>query len=144
MKPIQTIIEIFRQNGRKITPQRRLILEQLISDDSHPTAEQIYQRVKAVMPDVSRTTVYNTLRELVEIGELAPVEDLSENGLRYDIHTENHHHLFCINCHKLIDLKRDFEGLELPSEEASGYQIVKSQVTFYGYCADCKKQPIMP
>ena len=48
------LLEQFRQNGLKITPQRRVILALLVQDDSHPTADEIYQRVLAVMPQVSR------------------------------------------------------------------------------------------
>ena len=138
MQSIEMLVKLFRQKGFKITPQRRAIFELLNGDDSHPTAEEVYQHALAVMPDMSRTTVYNTLRELVELGELSPVEELSEDGLRYDTYTDDHHHLFCMRCHTLVDINREFEGLELSKGEASGYQIVKRQVTFYGYCHKCK------
>jgi Fur family peroxide stress response transcriptional regulator len=138
MRSVDAIIELFHQNALKITPQRRVIFELLAEDDSHPTAEEIYQHVLSAMPDVSRTTVYNTLHELVALGELVEVEDLSEGGTRYDTTTGNHHHLFCMSCHKLVDIDRDFEGLELAGEEAAGYHIVKSQVTFYGLCPACQ------
>jgi len=91
------------------------------------------------MPDVSQTTVYNTLRELMAIGELAPVENLSESGARFDTNTSNHHHLFCMHCHTLVDIEREFPDIELTFEEARGYQIVKNQVTFYGVCQECQK-----
>lgn len=138
MQPLNTIIHSLRRKGLRITPQRRAILELLQDDPCHPTAEAIYRRVSVAMPDVSRTTVYNTLRELVEIGALAPVEDKSEGGMRYDTNTDSHHHLFCIRCHALIDLSRDFEGVELPAEDRRGYRVVKHQITFYGYCPDCQ------
>jgi Fe2+ or Zn2+ uptake regulation protein len=138
MQSVEALVELFRQQGLKITPQRRIIFELLAQDASHPTAEEIYQRVLSAMPDVSRTTVYNTLRELVALGELAEVEDLGREGIRYDTRTHNHHHLFCVNCHTLIDVSREFHDLELSPEETAGYQIVKRQVTFYGYCPDCR------
>lgn len=138
MKSIEALIELCRQNGLKITPQRRIIFELLIDDDSHPTAEELYQRVLSVMPEVSRTTVYNSLHELIALGELQPIEDLNDSGIRYDINTANHHHLFCMGCHSLIDIERDFNGLELLPEETSGYQIMRRQVTFYGYCPGCQ------
>jgi Fe2+ or Zn2+ uptake regulation protein len=132
------LLERFRQNGLRITPQRRAILKLLANDHSHPTAEQVYQRILSVMPDVSRTTVYSTLRELSDLGELTPVHDLSEGGQRYDTNSEAHHHLYCVRCHELIDIDRDFEGLSLAPEELSGYQILSRQVTFYGVCPDCQ------
>jgi Fe2+ or Zn2+ uptake regulation protein len=132
------LLERFRQNGLKITPQRRVILDLLANDDSHPTAEQVYQHILSVMPDVSRTTVYNTFRELSDLGELTPVHGLGEGGQRYDTNDEEHHHLYCVRCHTLIDIDHDFEGLSLAPEEASGYRILGRQVTFYGVCPDCQ------
>jgi Fe2+ or Zn2+ uptake regulation protein len=132
------LLEQFRQNGLRITPQRRVILELLANDDGHPTAEQVYQRILSVMPDVSRTTVYSTFRELSDLGELTPVHDLSEGGQRYDTNNEDHHHLYCVRCHTLIDIDRDFEGLRLAPEEASGYRILRHLVTFSGVCPDCQ------
>ena len=140
MQSTDTIVELFRQKGLRITPQRRAIFELLSQDDGHPTAEEIYQQVLSVMPDVSRTTVYNTIHELLTLGELVEVEELSEAGTRYDTNVNKHHHLFCLRCQTLLDIDRDLEGLDLLPEETSGYQIVRRQVTFYGYCPNCQAQ----
>ena len=140
MQSTDTIVELFRQQGLRITPQRRAIFELLAQGNGHPTAEEIYQRVLSVMPDVSRTTVYNTIHELLTLGELVEVEELSAAGTRYDTNTNKHHHLLCLRCKKLLDIDRDFEGLDLSPEEASGYQIVRRQVTFYGYCSQCQAE----
>jgi Fe2+ or Zn2+ uptake regulation protein len=138
MESVDDLIELFHRNGLRITPQRRVIFELLAQDNSHLTAEAIYQHVLSVMPDVSRTTVYNTLNELVALGALTAVKDVSERGTRYDTNRANHHHLFCIRCQALLDVNRDFEDVALLPEEAAGYQIVKRQVTFYGICPDCQ------
>jgi Fe2+ or Zn2+ uptake regulation protein len=139
VRSVEALVELFRKEGFKITPQRRVIFEALSQDDSHPTAEEIYQRVLPVMPDISRTTVYNTLRELMDMGELIEVEDVSKGGIRYDTNTGPHHHLRCMRCHALVDLSRDFEHLDLLPEEAAGYRIVRHQVVFYGYCPNCQE-----
>lgn len=133
------MVQLFHQNGRKITPQRRLIFELLAEDESHPTAEELYQRVISRMPDVSLTTVYNTLHELVDLGELAPVENLSEAGARFDTNTHGHHHLSCVHCQALVDVERDFPDVELSPREAKGFQVVQNQITFYGICRDCQE-----
>jgi Fe2+ or Zn2+ uptake regulation protein len=138
MRSVDNLIKSFRQKGLRITPQRRVIFELLAESSDHPTADEIYQRVLAVMPDVARTTVYNTLHELVALGELSAVEDVSESGTRYDTDSSYHHHLFCVRCHTLMDISRDFAGVQLSPEEAEGYQIVKSQVTFHGICPNCQ------
>lgn len=138
MESLEALLDLLRKNDLKITPQRRVILESLAQDGGHPTADEVYQRVLAVMPDVTRATVYNTLRVLVALGALAEVHGLSESGLRYDINNHAHHHLFCTRCHALVDIDRDFEGLSLSPEEINGYQVIKRQVTFYGICPTCQ------
>ena len=140
MKSTNELIDLFRQNKLKITPQRRAIFDLLNKNKNHPTAEQIYQQISSTMPEVSRATVYNTLRELIALGELSAVENLSENGTRYDTNIAPHHHLFCIRCHTLIDLDVEFEDLNIPTNGQFGYEIIKSQVTFYGICPICQKK----
>ena len=115
-----------------------MILELLVNDDSHPTAEQVYRRILETIPDISRTTVYNTLGELTDLGELTPVHNISGRGQRYDTNQETHHHLHCVECHELLDISRDYERMDLSLEEASGYRILRHQVTFFGICPDCQ------
>jgi len=139
MKSVQNTIELFRKAGYRITPQRRAIFSVLAPDVSHPNAEDIYNNVKKDLPDISRTTVYNTLNELTDLGVLDPVSSISKNAIRYDPNTEHHHHLQCLNCHRIIDIDIDMQNLELPEKESRDFQIVKQQVTFFGYCPDCQK-----
>jgi len=134
---VTNLVESFRRKGLKITPQRRLIFQALIGDHCHPTAEDVYQRAITSLPDISRTTVYSTLKELVAQGQLVEI-DLGEGKARYDTDTTTHHHLLCVGCYALMDIHRDFEGLELLPEEAQGYHIVDQQVTFYGHCPNCQ------
>ena len=138
MHSTEDVLQKLRQRGLKLTPQRRAIVERLRADYGHPDADDVYRQVAASMPDVSRTTIYNTLRELVDLGELVPVEDAGSGGTRYDTNPERHHHLLCIRCRRLVDVQREFDGLKLPPTQRAGYHIVSSQVTFFGYCPDCQ------
>ena len=140
MQSPEALIKLYRKKGLRITSQRRLIFEILAEQRSHPTVEEIYQRVRLRMPDVSRSTVYNIIHELVELGELFEVEDISEEGTRYDTALDYHYHLYCKNCHKLIDIEPDLDSLNLPPEKASGFKIQRRQVTFYGICPDCQER----
>lgn len=136
-KSIDEYIRAFREADRRITPQRRLIFEILVEDVDHPAAEEVYRRALQTMPDLSRSTVYNTLNALVDFDVLDKVQDISDEGTRYDTETDDHHHLYCLRCGKLIDVYQDFEALTLSSDDDHGYQIVRRQVTFYGYCPEC-------
>ncbi len=139
MGSVDEMIRLFRQRGLRITPQRRAIFALLADDASHPTAEEVYQRVRQSLPDISRMTVYNTLRELVSFGELLEVETDLDRAGRYDPNTSHHHHLLCLRCHALVDVETLPDDLDIPLPDARGYRIVRSQVTYYGYCPACQQ-----
>ena len=138
MKSIENTIQLFRKAGYRITPQRRAIFKILEPDASHPNAESVYEKVRKEMPDISRTTVYNTLKEMTDLGVLDLVSSVSDNTLRYDLNTGHHNHLQCLSCRRIIDIDFDLQDFDLPEKESMDFQIVKQQVTFFGYCPDCQ------
>ncbi len=125
-----------RAHGRRLTPQRRAIIQVLLENCTHPTAEQILTRVRGVMPDISQATVYNTLRELVGIGVLKGL-DLGLKERHYDIKTTDHAHLICLGCGRIEDVPYDCEALTLSPERTHGFRVVDRRVIFRGYCPAC-------
>jgi Fe2+ or Zn2+ uptake regulation protein len=136
MSIVDHICEQIRASGRRVTPQRRAIIQALLDDRPHPTAEQIYTRVRGMMPDISPATVYNTLHELAEIGLLLEL-DVGLGERRYDVTTTGHAHLVCMRCGRVEDVLYDCETLVLSSRESRGFQVVSCDVIFRGYCPDC-------
>ncbi|MFW5713437.1 MAG: Fur family transcriptional regulator [Brevefilum sp.] len=139
MRRTKKVIEKFRDKGLRVTPQRRLIFELLAVADSHHTVEDLYQKIRQKMPDVSLATVYNTVHELVEMGELKEVKCPGSDSTRYDTNTTQHHHIYCEKCHQIVDVEGDLMDIHFPKELFSGYKINRSQVTFYGICPKCRK-----
>ena len=137
MRPVEELCEVLRERGLKVTPQRRLIFEALRGNSGHPSAEEVYQTVSEAMPDMSLATVYHTLNDLVTMGELVEL-DLGEGKSRYDTYTNEHCHLVCLGCRKVVDVLQGPDCVELAPEEARGYQIERCDVAFYGYCPDCQ------
>ena len=138
MKSPEALINLYRQKGMRITPQRRMIFELLFADKTHPTVDDVYQRLREDLPDISLTTVYNTINELVALGELHDIEGLHGGATRYDTSTEPHHHLYCTECQNIVDLRQEIELLKLLPHETTSFQIKRVQVTYYGLCEDCK------
>jgi Fe2+ or Zn2+ uptake regulation protein len=136
MRPVDELCEALRERGQKVTPQRRLIFEALRDGSDHSSAEEVYDMVRDVMPDVSLATVYHTLNDLVTMGELVEL-DLGEGKSRYDTFTNGHCHLVCLACRKVVDVLRDPDCVELLPQETRGYQIERCEVVFYGYCPKC-------
>jgi Fur family peroxide stress response transcriptional regulator len=136
MTSVEHLCDQLKAKGRRLTPQRRAIIQALLEDDSHPTAEQIFARVREDMPDMSHATVYNTLRELVEMEVLREL-DLGLGGHHYDFNTENHAHLVCLGCGRIEDVPYDGDAVILPSSHTHGFHIVDCNVIFRGYCPAC-------
>ncbi len=132
---VEQVTREFRNRGLRITPQRRVIFQVLAGNEDHPTAEMVYEAAKALLPEISLATVYNTLGELVSMGLVWQLE-LGDGRARFDPNTHDHDHLYCLGCGELLDIPAA-EG-ELEPVESHGYQIVRRQVAFYGYCPRCQ------
>ncbi|HAF62294.1 MAG TPA: transcriptional repressor [Anaerolineaceae bacterium] len=139
MKSMDEIINKFRQQGYKITPQRRAIFEVIYNNGDHPNTEDIYNLLKEKMPDISLTTVYNTLKELNALGFIDVVRNVGDGSIRYDTRIDNHDHLYCLQCNRIIDIEREITDIKISEDEAKGFQIIKQQVTYSGYCPACQK-----
>src|SRR5258708_10521477 len=77
--------------GLKLTPQRMAIVKELASDETHPTAQEIFERLRAGRPTMSFATVYNTLDALSTAG-LCAAMSLSPVSGRFDPNMMPHHH----------------------------------------------------
>ncbi len=119
-----------------MTPQRRAIIQVLLENGAHPTADQVFTQVRTTLPDLSPATVYNTLRELAEMGALRELNvGLSER--RYDIITTEHAHLVCMTCGHIEDVSYDHQALKLSPEQTQGFEVIDQRVVFRGYCSTC-------
>lgn len=130
--------ERLRSRGWRITPQRRAVAQALSGPDLHLTAEEIFARAREVVPEISRATVYNTLRELVEMGELDEVQ-ISPGPALYDPNAlVEHHHLVCSNCGRIYDIHpRGVEHIRLDRADETGVEVERVEVTLHGTCASC-------
>ncbi|GAB2968219.1 Fur family transcriptional regulator [Hymenobacter coalescens] len=91
------------QAGLRATQQRMVILEALLTLPGHPTAEQVFRRVRPANPTVSLGTVYKALDSFVVAGLLKRVADADGTRRRYDTDCTNHHHLVCQDTQEIID-----------------------------------------
>jgi Fur family peroxide stress response transcriptional regulator len=129
-----------RARGLSVTHQRLAIYESVISTDTHPGAEEIYQRVRARFPTISRGTVYRTLDTLCAMGLVTDV-NRTAGAARFEAALSPHHHLVCLGCRRILDL-HDESLQRLParaekSAATAGFEITGFQVQFTGYCRDC-------
>ena len=130
------LTELFRANGLKVTPQRQCIFRVLDGNDAHPTAEAVYARAREEMPMLSLKTVYQTLNELADIGEIQQL-DVGTGSSRFDPNVEAHHHLVCERCGKVRDLYADFD-ISVPKGRTQGFAVKNAEVVLRGLCDTCQ------
>ena len=141
MRDPEMLAALVRERGGKVTAQRLVIWQTLQHEDSHPTAEDLYQRLKPALPTLSMTTLYNILNELVEWGDLRRF-DAGDGHVHFDPDTEEHAELICMRCHSVVDVPEEaFPAprpvLDLPTELA-GYRVISRSEQYFGYCPACQ------
>ncbi|WP_436795592.1 Fur family transcriptional regulator [Actinospongicola halichondriae] len=137
MRSPDQLVASFRASGRKVTPQREGIFRVLHENPTHPTAEAVHARIVSDMPSVSLRTVYATLHELAEMGELQQLE-LGTGSARFDPNVEEHHHLVCERCGAVQDVDARFPDVSLPADNEFDFAVGSTEIVFRGTCGGCQ------
>lgn len=136
MRTPTELASVFREQGRKITPQRKLLFQLLHDNETHPTAESVYAMADAKLPGISLRTVYQTLNELAEMGEVQFI-NVGNGAIRFDPNVEDHHHVVCDECGEVRDVQ--VKGVaKLKPTGADEFTITDVGVVFHGTCKKCK------
>jgi Fe2+ or Zn2+ uptake regulation protein len=126
------------QPNLRMTRQRQVILEELRQINSHPSADELYERVRKRLPRISLGTVYRNLEILSESGEIQKVE-LGSTQKRFDGIAHLHYHIRCIRCDRLVDAPFQLDlNIEDLIQEDTDFQILGHKLVFTGLCPDCQ------
>jgi Fe2+ or Zn2+ uptake regulation protein len=117
--------------GMRLTDQRRQVYAVLVEELDHPTAEDVYLRVKRRMPEISLATVYNCLGALVRCGLVRSLRVDPAAG-RFCANRQDHGHFYCERCGGIFDIAPGV-GLELPI----GFRAMRLDVSVRGICGSC-------
>jgi Fur family peroxide stress response transcriptional regulator len=137
MESKEKIIESFRRNGFRATPQRIAIALFVFNSKDHPTAEQVFKFVKRAYPSISLSTVYNTLNAMRDV---SMVQELAfGNTHRYDPNTSIHVNLVCQNCGDIIDIESKIIEEEVEKiSKRNRVSITGHRFDIYGICRKCE------
>ena len=120
--------------------QREAVLNELQSRCDHPTAAQVYEGVRKVIPNISLGTVYRNLAALVESGEILSVS-VGDGYEHYDGDKSFHLHLHCKSCGQIIDSRVEESKLK-GLAELDGFVPDTSVCVVYGICKNCNSNNI--
>ena len=122
------------------TIQKELVYSALIALRTHPTAEQVYARIHATHPRISKATVYRILRSMADKGEITRVP-VANGADRYDFNRSTHFHICCDRCGRVADI---FDpALDERIREAGGtsaFRLDRYELLFHGLCQECRSK----
>jgi Fe2+ or Zn2+ uptake regulation protein len=118
--------------------QRESIINILKFNYEHPTAYRVYELVKEVEPNISKSTVYRNLEQLVEVGLVRKIAT-NDNFEHYDIErNDGHSHLVCKCCGKIFDINLDIEKIENSIKNQTEFNSC-NEIIIMGICKGCKE-----
>ncbi|MFP4107907.1 MAG: transcriptional repressor [Desulfonatronovibrio sp.] len=122
----------------RLTRQRKLILEQLRQTRSHPTAVEIYDKVRKLMPNISLGTVYRNLDVLCKTGVIQNIETCGGQK-RFDGTLESHLHIICSGCGKIQDIECELDiDIDKLTDIDSDFQVTGFRFEILGICPECE------
>lgn len=135
---VERLERLCHERGLPVTMQRRTVFEMILDREDHPTADQIYDKVRSRIHTISRTTVYRILETLVELRLIARICHPG-SAARFDPKTRPHHHLVCLHCETIFDLEdSQVTQVAWPDVRAYGFEIQDHHIHFRGVCATCR------
>jgi Fur family peroxide stress response transcriptional regulator len=135
------MVAALRAAGLRLTPQRAAVCQALANDTSHPTAQAVYDRLRARFVTLSRATVYNTLQTLVEAGLIDELGTAGDGAQHYDANPAPHVNLVCTSCHRVEDFWAAPLGqVARRVAKGSGYELRGARVVYYGLCPRCRRR----
>lgn len=122
--------EILRRHGVNPSAQRVAVARYVLHTAGHPSADEVWNRVRKRFPMISRATVYNTLNLFVKKGLLREFV-LTEGRTVFDPHVEDHHHFIDEKTGAIYDVPWD--ALEVSDvSRLKGFDVREYQIVLRG------------
>ncbi len=140
--PLERFAQFLQNRGKRVTEQRRLIVETVFSHHDHFDADELMGHLQDLIAQrrVSRPTVYRTLSELLEAGMLRKMMLSGRSVYEHDYGYPRHDHLHCELCNKLIEFhSEDLERIRNSVAREHAFRVLGHRMFVSGICSDCQK-----
>ena len=128
-----TLEELCKKKGVRLTEQRKIIAQVMASSSDHPDVDELHQRINKIDSKISIATVYRTVKLFEEAGVVSK-HDFKGGKARYEKSPEEHHdHLIDVNSGEIIEfVDEDIELLQKKVADKLGYTLVDHRLELYG------------
>lgn len=131
------------ERGLTASSQRVALLSLLLNvREGHISADEIFQRLRAQFPTLSRATVYNNLALLADVGLIEKLNTFE--GARFGPEARPHINLVCEQCGAITDVLAgdpEIEGLVRRAAQSAGFQVDAVSMSVAGRCSACRTAP---
>ena len=141
LTPQERFAEFLQTRGKRITKQRRAIVDHVCAHHEHFDAEQLLDGLRRTPAGAraSRPTVYRTLAEMVDAGLLRKMVLGGRAVYEHDYGYPQHDHLYCTGCHALIEFSSDDIARILDAVAARHrFRAEGHRLIITGLCFDCR------
>ncbi len=129
------LTERLRASGHRLTRERQLLLD-ILSENAHLDAEEIYRKAQKTLPQIGIATVYRTLNLFKELGVVRTI-DLGENHSHFELCADEHVHLVCTVCGRVTDVP--MPSALRGAAQRRGFDVRRAKLEMFGVCDACAK-----
>jgi len=143
LAPPEQFSQFLQSRGKRLTQQRRLIVEQIFSHHDHFDADELMDHLQELISkrQVSRPTVYRALAELVEAGMLRKMVLGGRSVFEHAYGYPSHDHLYCQMCNRLIEFHSDdLEKIRDTVAKEHDFKVLGHRMFVTGLCKDCRQE----
>jgi Fur family transcriptional regulator, peroxide stress response regulator len=138
----QAFRDLCNQQGIAVTHQRQIIYEVMQSMPGHPSPEEVFVKVRELIPAISLATVYKNIHIFLASAILREVSP-HHGSLRVEMNSHPHHHLVCTQCRSIQDISESdliaFGGCRPTQTLPGGFLAQRLSVDVLGLCALCQQ-----
>ena len=143
LPPAERFSQFLQSRGKRITQQRRVIVETIFSHHDHFDADELIDHLQQLIAKrkVSRPTIYRTLAELVEADMLRKMVLGGRSVFEHAYGYPSHDHLYCQRCNRLIEFHSD--DLERIRDTVAGqhnFRVIGHRMFVTGICVECQEE----
>lgn len=142
LSPLDRFDEFLRSRGKRLTQQKRSIVDHIFSQHEHFDADELLDQLARLDggDKVSRPTVYRTLGQLVDAGLLRKMNLRGRSVYEHDYGYPQHDHLHCQKCDKLIEFSsEEFRAIRDAVARRHQFRVLGHRLLINGVCSDCSR-----